>query len=431
MKKVLVTNDDGIDALGIKTLVEALAPLADVYVVAPQEQQSAKAHSITFLRPIKPEKREMKGAVCAYAVDGTPVDCVKWGLVMLKEEGIKPDFIFSGINHGMNTGLAAYYSGTLAAAREGALSGIHSIALSEGDHAVFDATEFEYITSLIPMLMDMTSLVENDVIISVNAPELPPDKVKGYKVVEAAPFGYGETYDFVKQVDGTFQMMSHPARLGDSIKYDFDAVEAGYAAISPIPTSMTDHISLSRLQSAYATDKVLTVIVDAQADMLDEIEEKFAFESKLNALACCIERMDMPILLTEQYGKGDIIEGVREHSPRSEIVERVQMNPWFAKDMERHTGLIDSRRVLVSGAETHTAVLETALGFKNRGYEVCILEDCCAASELKEHRRAIGELKEAGCEISCLEVEIGRLADSSDLYIRDAVERIIRRSKSL
>ena len=155
MKKVLVTNDDGIDAIGIRTLAEALAPMADVYVVAPSNQQSAKSHSITVLRTIKPEKREVKGAVAAYAVDGTPVDCVIWGLPMLAEEGIKPDFIFSGINHGMNTGLAAYYSGTVAAAREGALNGFHSIALSVGDHAVFDASEFEYIVTLIPMLMEM------------------------------------------------------------------------------------------------------------------------------------------------------------------------------------------------------------------------------------------------------------------------------------
>ena len=75
MLKVLVTNDDGIDSLGLRVLVEALAEHADVYVVAPQEEQSAKSHSITFLREVSAEEREMKGAVAAWALDGTPTDC--------------------------------------------------------------------------------------------------------------------------------------------------------------------------------------------------------------------------------------------------------------------------------------------------------------------------------------------------------------------
>ena len=130
MINVLVTNDDGIDALGLRVLVEALAEHADVYVVAPKEEQSAKSHSITFLREVSAEEREVKGAVEAWALDGTPVDCVMWGLGRLKEEGIRPDFLFSGVNMGYNNGLAAYYSGTVAGAREGAINGIRSIALS-------------------------------------------------------------------------------------------------------------------------------------------------------------------------------------------------------------------------------------------------------------------------------------------------------------
>ena len=152
MITIFVTNDDGIDSLGLRVLVEALAEHADVYVVAPKEQQSAKSHSITFLREVSVEEREMKGAVAARALDGTPVDCVKWGLGMLDEEGIRPDFVFSGINMGYNTGLAAYYSGTIAAAREGAINDVRSIALSLGSH---DAKFFDYLLGLLPRLMDM------------------------------------------------------------------------------------------------------------------------------------------------------------------------------------------------------------------------------------------------------------------------------------
>ena len=130
MIKVLVTNDDGIDARGLNVLVEALAEMADVYVVAPKDQQSGKSQSITFRRELKADERELKGAVSAWALDGTPADCVMWGIGILAEEGIRPDFIFSGINMGYNNGLAAYYSGTVAGAREGAINGIRSIAPS-------------------------------------------------------------------------------------------------------------------------------------------------------------------------------------------------------------------------------------------------------------------------------------------------------------
>lgn len=430
MKKVLVTNDDGIDAIGIRTLAEALAPMADVYVVAPSDQQSAKSHSITVLRTIKPEKREVKGAVAAYAVDGTPVDCVIWGLSMLAEEGIKPDFIFSGINHGMNTGLAAYYSGTVAAAREGALNGFHSIALSVGDHAVFDSSEFEYIVTLIPMLMEMAEASDPKVIINVNAPELPARKIKGYKVVETAPFGYGESFGFVKAGGGSYQMTAHPAEMGDDIRYDFDAVAARYASISPIPTSMSDAVSLARLRNAYATDRILTVIVDAQSDILEEVDNE-NIRSRLASLSECMERMDMPMLLTSRYGMGDIISGVSKGSRRAETVERRQTDPWLAEDMEKYTGLIDAKRILLAGVETHAALLQTALGFRKKGYDVCILEDCCASEDPAEHGRAIIRLKEEGCKICGLETEILKIADDRDEYIRSAVEKIVKKNRPI
>ena len=106
MPKILVTNDDGIDAHGLKILVEALSEHADVYVVAPADQQSGKSHSITFLREVSPQERDVKGAVAAWVLDGTPADCVMWAIDYLEyEEGVKLDFVISGINLGYNTGL--------------------------------------------------------------------------------------------------------------------------------------------------------------------------------------------------------------------------------------------------------------------------------------------------------------------------------------
>ena len=150
MVKVLVTNDDGIDVHGLTILVEALAQHADVYVVAPKEQQSGKSHSITFMREVTPEERDVKGAVAAWVLDGTPADCVMWAIDYLRDElGITPDYVISGINLGYNSGLAAYYSGTIAGAREGAINNIRSIALSAGSHK---ASHFDYMLGMLPQL---------------------------------------------------------------------------------------------------------------------------------------------------------------------------------------------------------------------------------------------------------------------------------------
>ena len=219
MINVLVTNDDGIDALGLRVLVEALAEHADVYVVAPKEEQSAKSHSITFLREVSVEEREMKGAVAAWALDGTPVDCVMWGIGMLDEEGIRPDFVFSGINMGYNSGLAAYYSGTVAGAREGAINDIRSIALSVGNH---QARFFDYLLGLLPRLMDMSRRISPRTILSVNAPDLPSWDIKGVRVAEAAPCGYGVYFGFSKAESGDYQMHGGPAFTDDKMRYDFD-----------------------------------------------------------------------------------------------------------------------------------------------------------------------------------------------------------------
>ena len=169
MVKVLVTNDDGIDVHGLTILVEALAQHADVYVVAPKEQQSGKSHSITFMREVTPEERDVKGAVAAWVLDGTPADCVMWAIDYLKDElGIIPDYVISGINLGYNSGLAAYYSGTIAGAREGAINNIRSIALSAGSHK---ASHFDYMLGLLPQLMEMSDKISPRTILNVNAPD--------------------------------------------------------------------------------------------------------------------------------------------------------------------------------------------------------------------------------------------------------------------
>lgn len=422
MLKILVTNDDGIEALGLRVLVEALAEHADVYVVAPQEQQSAKSQSITFLREVSAEERELKGAVAAWTLDGTPTDCIMWGIGMLAEEGIRPDFVFSGINMGYNTGLAAYYSGTIAGAREGALNGIRSIALSVGSH---QARFFDYVLGLLPRLMEMSRKISPKTVLSVNAPDIPSWDIRGVRVAEAAPYGYGVRFGFHKAESGNYQMGGAPDFTDDRMRYDFDWTEAGYVAISPLPTTLSDPVALMRLKGQTAETECLTVIVDAQQQMLKRIKKAARFGKNISKLAHAVSRMSMPLLYTESAGLGGLLPELAPYESEAENVLHIHPDAWTSPDMEKMVSAIDAERVMIAGAASNIELLQTALGFIERGYEVVVIEDCCAASTKSGHKLAMKDLEDAGCRISTLETEVMRLAASCTKQVLDSVKNIL------
>ena len=148
---ILITNDDGIDAQGISVLAQAAADFGDVTVVAPAEQCSAMSHRITLSRRMRIEKRGMDiPHVTAYALDGTPADCVKAALDAILQG--KPDVVLSGINHGYNVGFDVAYSGTVGAAMEAVMSGIPAIALSQNDVGSFDVAR-QYLHRILEELL--------------------------------------------------------------------------------------------------------------------------------------------------------------------------------------------------------------------------------------------------------------------------------------
>ena len=422
MLKVLVTNDDGIDSLGLRVLVEALAEHADVYVVAPQEEQSAKSHSITFLREVSAEEREMKGAVAAWALDGTPTDCIMWGIGILEEEGIRPDFVFSGINMGYNSGLAAYYSGTVAGAREGAICGIRSIALSVGSH---EARFFDYLLGLLPRFMEMSRKISPKTILSVNAPDLPSWDIKGVRIAEAAPRGYGVQFGFHKAESGNYQMSGAPDFTDDKMRYDIDWNDAGYIAVSPLPTTLSDPVALMRLKGQTAQSECLTVIVDAQQQMLGRLKKPAKFEEQITRLTHAVSRMGMPVILTASGGLGDLLPDIETYAGDAEVVEHVHPDAWTSPDMERIVSSVDVEKVLIAGAASNIELLQTALGFIERGYEVTVIEDCCGAAKKNDHRVAMKDLEEAGCRISTLGTEVMQLASSCTKQVLDSVKNIL------
>ena len=424
MIRVLVTNDDGIDAAGLTALVEALAGHAEVYVVAPADQQSAKSQSITFLREVHVEEREVKGAARAWAADGTPTDCVKLGLGILEEEGITPDFLFSGINLGANLGLAAYYSGTIAAAREGALNGIRSIALSVGKYDK-EVVRFDYVLGLLPRIMDLSRKVSPSTIVSVNAPDLPSWEIKGLRIAPAAPFGYRELYVFTRTEDGSYQMGTEKFPLDGSMRYDFDWMAKGYAVASPLPTSIADPVALMKLRDEAQEAECLAVIVDAQEDMLGIIRKPEKFIRNIGRFARCISRMNIPMLITETYGQGQTLGEVMDYSAEAERVERTFPDAWSSPETDNKVSALGPARVIIAGALANTAVRETALGFISRGYDVTVAEDCCAATSKRVRRMAMEELKEAGCRIDSSESILMRLAGGCTKQVMDAVKEIV------
>ncbi len=426
MIKVLVTNDDGIDAHGLRILVDALSKHADVYVVAPADQQSGKSHSITFMREVSPQVRDVKGAVAAWVLDGTPADCVMWAIDYLKdEEGITPDFVISGINLGYNTGLAAYYSGTVAGAREGAINGIRSIALSVGGQDSLNAEHFDYLIGLLPQLMDMSMQIDPGIILSVNAPDIPSWEIKGVRVAEAAPRGYGIRFFFEKKKNGSYQMTGAVDYLDDNMRYDIDWCAESYVAVSPIPTTLSDPVSLNRLKGLAVNADCITLIIDPQEKMPVRMKNAGGLIGNLDKLAHAVSRMGMPLILAESYDMGEILPQVKQYAGEAETVRHIHPDVWTAPDLEKYVSSVDCRKVLIAGAATNVELLQTVPGFLRKGYKVAVLEDCCDSADRTGHELSIKMMEDMGCSISTLETEVMKLAGSCSRQVLDAVKNIL------
>ncbi|MBR3124127.1 MAG: 5'/3'-nucleotidase SurE [Mogibacterium sp.] len=426
MPKVLVTNDDGIDAHGLRILVEALSKHADVYVVAPADQQSGKSHSITFLREVTPQERDVKGAVAAWVLDGTPADCVMWAIDYLRdEEGIEPDFVISGINLGFNTGLAAYYSGTVAGAREGAINGIRSIALSVGGQGGMEVEHFDYLIGLLPQLMEMSMKLDPGTILSVNAPDIPSWEIKGVRVAETAPRGYGIRFFFEKKKNGNYQMTGGADYLDDNMRYDIDWCAASYVAISPIPTTLSDPEALMRLKGLTQQAECLTLIIDPQEKMPVHLKDADRLVGKLEKLARAVSRMGMPLIIAESYDMGDILPQVKKYTAEAETVRHIHPDVWTAPDLEKYAAAVDCRKVLIAGAATNVELFQTVPGFLRRDYDVVVLQDCCDSADTFGHDLSIKAMEEMGCRISTLETEVMMLAGSCTKQVLDAVKNIL------
>lgn len=187
---ILLSNDDGYNAPGLQALIDALEPVSDLYVAAPADNQSGKGHSITVGKPLYVHAEKRPNGRVYYAIEATPATCVRLGLEKLMPR--KPDLVVSGINRGENLGLVVYYSGTLGAAREAAMSGLPAIAVSmQGDDKKDYASAAEYVRELIQQLRERR-LIQHGFFLNVN---VPAGQRKGVRVVRLAMAKGRNTYE--------------------------------------------------------------------------------------------------------------------------------------------------------------------------------------------------------------------------------------------
>lgn len=246
---ILLTNDDGIHAEGILRLGQALSELGNVYVCAPEGQRSASGHSITVRGFISMEEIRLPHARVAIQFSGTPADCVKMGLQILRERGIDIDIVYSGINHGGNLGTDTLYSGTVSAALEGVLCGLPAVAVSVDSH---NPVHFEGACRLAAKFFPraLTDLPPG-VALSINVPNLPEEEIKGLRVARLGVRQYVERFEESCDEQGrtAFCYRGQPVVYDcKDLDNDVIALQEDYATITPLHYDLTDLEMLRNLK---------------------------------------------------------------------------------------------------------------------------------------------------------------------------------------
>lgn len=238
---ILVVNDDGITAPGIRALVDMVKPFGKVVVVAPEKPQSGQGHAITLHKPLRLKKSDFFKDVEAYACSGTPVDCVK--LAVDKVLHRLPDLCVSGINHGSNSSINIIYSGTMSAAVEAALENIPSIGFSLCDHsheADFSAS-VKFGTKIVKQVME--NGLAPATLLNVNIPNLPAEAIKGIKISRQAIATWEEEYDERTDPSGKKYYWLTGKFVNHDKGEDTDewALNNGYISVVPVQYDLTAH----------------------------------------------------------------------------------------------------------------------------------------------------------------------------------------------
>lgn len=247
---ILVINDDGITAPGIRALISVMKEIGDVVVVAPDSAQSGMGHAVTINETLTLEAVHIEGgAAQEYACSGTPVDCVKIALGQILDR--KPDLCVSGINHGSNSSINVIYSGTMSAALEAGMSGIPAIGFSLLDFS-WNA-DFEPIKPFIKSIT--TKALENgipaDVVLNVNFPKLTFEEIKGVKVCRQAKATWVENFDKRVSPHGKeyYWLKGEFVNQDEGADTDEWALNQGYISVVPVQFDLTAHRVIEQLNN--------------------------------------------------------------------------------------------------------------------------------------------------------------------------------------
>jgi len=249
-KLILVSNDDGIDAKGLESLIRIARMFGDVYVVAPEKGQSGMSHSISLTSPLRARSVAKNGTLTKFAVPGTPVDCVKLAINQLLPR--RPDLMLSGINHGSNSAVSVIYSGTMGAAIEASLYGIPAVGFSVMDHS--PNADFTLVEEFGPKLVK--EVLENglpeQVSLNVNFPVIKKEDFKGYKVCKQTTGVWKE--DFEKRTDpygGNYYWLTGSFLNAEPENEDSDewALANNFASIVPIKIDFTEYKTINTIKN--------------------------------------------------------------------------------------------------------------------------------------------------------------------------------------
>ena len=241
---ILVTNDDGVYAPGIRALFEAMHSLGEAIIVAPERDNSAVSHALTMHRPLRVMELEKD----IHTLDGTPTDCVT--LAVNKILPRKPDLIVSGINPGGNLGDDISYSGTVSAATEAAMMGVTSMAVSLDTHQEADFTFAARFASRMVRLIEKNASLHGSAF-NVNIPCLPEEKIKGVAVVRQGKGNVIETFE--KRTDPRdniyYWISAESLTASKDVQTDIGALSEGYITITPIQYDLTRYDLLESLKT--------------------------------------------------------------------------------------------------------------------------------------------------------------------------------------
>lgn len=245
--KILLTNDDGILAPGLRALRGELARIGEVSVVAPASEQSAVGHSITLMHPLLVEEVHQDGSLYGHAVEGKPADCVKLGLVELVDA--MPDLVVSGINAGSNAGINVLYSGTVAAAIEAAFFNVTSIAVSLTLPEI-DQYERAARIAVVVIRQILEHKPAAGELFNVNIPSLHEGDPLGVRVARQALVCYRESYEARTDPRGRkyFWLMPDPLIPEDDLEADMTALAHRYVTVTPLQFDLTDRRRLEQMR---------------------------------------------------------------------------------------------------------------------------------------------------------------------------------------